>query len=709
MRHQHTAHGGRRCSFGYSTLPYRAHFLTSERGLDSGSGHGLFPHHRTTPLDVGPSEDTGRRRSALERDFHFPCETSSISIVTNGMNLSNPYRDTRESNDHPTKRQRTSRGKGLRTRAGCSNCRIRRVKCSEDKPKCVACERRGEGCVYQHDLPVSSQSNDSTDSAATLRHPRTTTGDNRNQDENRHSASSILDGPPSTADQHDLQHGETVASPRQVTQDDGRITQVDASNQTFPPDLTPTSNASYIWTASPESAWSNVALHSAETASLLWLGLLSNDAGSGNTEEPNPLRDLFSQTHSPSTDCATAVFQESVEDGTTGIGDIAARDGIDLEEDIVLKPDEVALLRHFVDVVSTWIDLTDPERSFAVRVSSMALRDQGLMRAILALSARHISVCPLLTQMNHHFSSAGTLGVKYYHQTLQYLQRAMQHPSYLRSDQLLATVLLISTYEMLDTNGRDWEQHLKGVFWIQRSQLIHGESAGFKQVIWWAWLRQDIWAAYKDRRKILSFYHLKRPCAELGFWELVNYSVFLLGQCVNYASDREVQDGVSDVQARIARGQRLWSSLEEWATHFERYDRRLPTVCNDDSPFPPIWINPPAASLAIQVHNLAKLLLSDLMPALSGLAELSKRRANVRSCVAVICGIAYCTTESAPMITSTQCLYAARPHLTSQKEIEALNSLLISHQEQTGWPNHDLGVDVRVGEISAAETTRPLM
>jgi hypothetical protein len=60
------------------------------------------------------------------------------------------------------------------------------------------------------------------------------------------------------------------------------------------------------------------------------------------------------------------------------------------------------------------------------------------------------------------------LAVQYYYETLHYLNRAMQHPSYARSHEVIATSLLISTYEMIDGSNQDWERHLKGVFWIQR-------------------------------------------------------------------------------------------------------------------------------------------------------------------------------------------------------------------------------------------------
>ena len=47
---------------------------------------------------------------------------------------------------------------------------------------------------------------------------------------------------------------------------------------------------------------------------------------------------------------------------------------------------------------------------------------------------------------------------------------------------------------MIDGFGKGWERHLKGAFWIQRSREINGESGGLEQAVWWAWLRQDVWA-----------------------------------------------------------------------------------------------------------------------------------------------------------------------------------------------------------------------
>lgn len=108
--------------------------------------------------------------------------------------------------------------------------------------------------------------------------------------------------------------------------------------------------------------------------------------------------------------------------------------------------------------------------------------------------------------------------------------------------------------------------------------------------------QQDIWAAFRRRRQILSFYKVTRDCATLDFWELVDRAVYLLGQCVNYASTKEEEHGQSDVQRRLDDSTKMWAKLEEFAACFKMHDRRLPTRGHVNSGFAPIWINPTAAS-----------------------------------------------------------------------------------------------------------------
>ena len=96
---------------------------------------------------------------------------------------------------------------------------------------------------------------------------------------------------------------------------------------------------------------------------------------------------------------------------------------------------------------------------------------------------RHLSLNPGVTSDKQ---PRREMSLQYYYQTLHYVQKAMQYSSYKTSLELLATTPIISIYEMLDDSCKDWERHLEGVFLIQRSQVIHGESEGLKSAVWLA-------------------------------------------------------------------------------------------------------------------------------------------------------------------------------------------------------------------------------
>lgn len=347
---------------------------------------------------------------------------------------------------------------------------------------------------------------------------------------------------------------------------------------------------------SPGSSWNGWPSISAEDASRLWFELLASDVTNRQFLFPSEQPSHEFQDATIRSDHDQVVQYSAVEHaGATAVPTASYLSTGNAN--IGFSQLEIGLLHHFVTRLSGWIDTTDPDKKFSVVIPHMALSNQGLASAILALSARHLSLNPLARTSQTPLPVDQTMAVQHYNDTLSYLQREMANPDFLRSDELLATVLIISTYEMIDGPGISWEKHLKGVFWIQRSQLIHGESEGLKKRIWWAWLRQDIWAAFRKRRRILSFYKVTRPCASLDFWELVDRAVYILGQCVNYASEKEEDNGRTSLQRRLDHSAEMWEKLQEWWLCFEKYNRRLPALKQEDSAFDPIWVTPPAASM----------------------------------------------------------------------------------------------------------------
>lgn len=216
------------------------------------------------------------------------------------------------------------------------------------------------------------------------------------------------------------------------------------------------------------------------------------------------------------------------------------------------------------------------------------------MKAILALSAQHLLVADAKSGKTP--TNDPNLAIQYYYETLHYVQTALQYHSYAHSEELLATVMVISTYEMLDESGSGWQRHLKGVFWIQRSQDVNGASGGIRQAVWWAWLRQDVWAAFRERRKALSFWKPVKDYPELNQHDLADRATYLLAQAVNYCAEFACQNGiVGDNRDRIGRADQLLGMLERWRSFLGDEFEPLSKTSDETNGnvFQPIWIHPP--------------------------------------------------------------------------------------------------------------------
>lgn len=213
------------------------------------------------------------------------------------------------------------------------------------------------------------------------------------------------------------------------------------------------------------------------------------------------------------------------------------------------------------------------------------------MNAVLALSARHLSLSSKVGEKDHQDLNEA---LKYYYKTLHYIQEAMQYDTYKTSLELLATSSIISAYEMLDGSRQDWERHLKGVHWIQRSQTIHGDSGGLKQAVWWTWLCQDVWAAFREKRRPFTFWRPVKTLDELDPYQLAARSVYFFAQVVAFCSKEDTEAAKNDPIARVAAADALKDQLENWRRHLTAEFQPLPYSGSVDDVFEPIWIYPPA-------------------------------------------------------------------------------------------------------------------
>jgi hypothetical protein len=329
------------------------------------------------------------------------------------------------------------------------------------------------------------------------------------------------------------------------------------------------------------------------------------------------------------------------------------------------------LFRHFVYVVSKRLDFNSPEMHFTTTIPHMALRNLGLMSALLALSARQLSLRGIqkesLTNISIEKDGVPSdedhiidrnLAAKYYTKSLHYLNQAMQSPSYSRSSESIATAILISTYEMLDGWNQNWERHIKGLFWIQRFQENDGETGGLRSAVWWTWLQQDIWIAMRERRRVYNDWSPKKPIFTLTAPELATRASYLLSLCVNYASEEERRE---DSVRRATRGNELLHLLQEWRERLPPEYHPLPSVSNDQI-FPSIWVNPASCAAALQIQSLALILVVLNHPSPSTFSDFGGVQHILAVSVSIICGIARSVNaddDGANMI-SLNCLFGGK-------------------------------------------------
>lgn len=211
------------------------------------------------------------------------------------------------------------------------------------------------------------------------------------------------------------------------------------------------------------------------------------------------------------------------------------------------------------------------------------------------------------------------------------------------------------------------------VFWIQRGQDVNGASGGLRQSVWWAWLRQDIWAAFRERRRCFSFWRPVRDYHELNQDELADRAVYLLSQSVNYCAKVEPLPTTETTAKRAHHGEVLMAMLDRWKTFLGPKFQPLPAIASAPSVWPPIWIHPPQFAVAMQVYSFARILITLHRPAAAGFDGYVKTQRTLSEAVATICGIA--------IELKVGRLGASRPE-------RQLASLASPHSEKTAdpWP-----------------------
>ncbi|KAI1322421.1 hypothetical protein F5Y16DRAFT_386693 [Xylariaceae sp. FL0255] len=569
----------------------------------------------------------------------------------------------------PKKRIRKSRSRGLRTKTGCLTCRKRHKKCDEKSPICGPCSISNRGCIY-------------ADGAESMSIPHPT---------HSHNSSTLQTIKESIKFDTALGPSHSQPSPHIAPSPNSFISSVDGSishHNALPSQYGIQVEKPYFAGYSPETV--SAESLSADSASTRWLDLLASDAAQADGE--------FSLVSSPE---SISKAKSCFENEKHHLGDsdmmsdtpVSERHAWQSEQSISLSSHETILFRNFAERAALWLDMHDSEKNFSTHATRLALRNVGLMKAILALAARHNAM--IQASLGRGGVDNTNEAIQYYYETLHYIQNALRYNSYAHSEELLGTALVISTYEMLNASDSNWQRHLKGVFWIQRSQDVNGASGGLRQSVWWAWLRQDYWAAFRERRRCFSFWKPVQDYPELSQEELARRSVYLLSQTVNYCANPDASSSDPDIVARRAEaGGILMGMLERWKSFLGDKFQPLPTTPRYPSMFEPLWIHPPHFASAVQVYHFARILITLHRPAMAGFDGYMRMQRILSEAVTTICGIAMELTDEACQLLSAQCLFGAGLCVQDENKRRAIISLIDACEARTGWPMASLKADL---------------
>lgn len=337
---------------------------------------------------------------------------------------------------------------------------------------------------------------------------------------------------------------------------------------------------------------------------------------------------------------------------------------------IELTHEETTFFEHYITTVGPILDLFDPAHHFTNMVPHIALHNVGLLKSILSVGAFHLALHPVQCCANggslssnspRHFSSdCGVIDREeikiaegYYSEALKYLAENISYETYTASDEILATVIMVSTYEMYrahaGTNGSNsnWDQHLKDAFWIQRHQGSGGETSdGLRHAVWYAWIRQDIWAALCQGRPTLTIWQPKKALSDLSTVHLTERILFLTAKCVKFAAN---QKKGGDITGYIQDGQDLLRVLNDWRELLPPSFDPIPcgaaqtlseTTSSPRGCFRSIWIHPPSHAAAIQMYHFARIIILLYQPTLGGVDVYHVRNKMLQESIETICGIA---------------------------------------------------------------------
>ncbi|KIW51350.1 hypothetical protein PV05_10083 [Exophiala xenobiotica] len=263
--------------------------------------------------------------------------------------------------------------------------------------------------------------------------------------------------------------------------------------------------------------------------------------------------------------------------------------------------EEASLFRHFLEKLGPWFDMNDNEKTFTRELVRKAHVSPILLKAVLALSSRHLA-----TIANFDSSKAE----RYSEECVQEMIVCLANRVESMNDDLFAATIILRTKEEMDAypHGMDLQAHLLGIKAFTHSDWLESSTSSLRECTYWSALRQEINFALVQHRPLdinLRVNFIRNTTFDLtNEHDWSNYCTLNLANIIMFCFGSP-ERSTSEYRALYDESVRVSDTLP--STYHPFYYAK--PGATDTSTIPQIWLASEAAVFSLQYLFISKILL----------------------------------------------------------------------------------------------------
>lgn len=578
-----------------------------------------------------------------------------------------------------------------RTRSGCQNCRRKRRKCDETKPRCQGCQNREEKCEWGVKVSWRPENAQTVSEEHPSMRKGAACGPSSGYQIVDVTSEVVRDYVVDVSElypSNDSSDGTVKGHTRQVSIEDNAqlpLPSISTIHDIIEPTTTTIEDdAPLLFTS---DTFTSPLLSESTSEDGIFL------PGSQYHELHNILR-----THIIDTARSTAVSRRVSPEPVDHAGVQQLDLNTPLEEDhsrlLVDLPleQEHILWENWIFEVAPWIDKFDNSRQFELVLPILAKSRPHLKYSILATSARQME------RKAHSTDNSCSLAL--YSHAIHLLVPCLQT----RTTEVLASCVVLSVLEMMSCNPKSWKRHLDGCAGFIKALNISGSSGGLEQALFWVFARMDLCGAFITSDQTLipidSWMYGLDLISDIATFEqtfdsdmYANHMVYLCGHVVDLLCRSRRWEPrhhstilFMDSQQYSAYWLALFQLIERWRERRPEAMEPMLTIParsdNLSNPFPTVlYGNGPAVS-GNQLYHTASLLMLKYQP--HGL-RLGVKPKSMLWHARQICAISISNSHHGCWTNSTQPLWIAGQLMSHPSEHRAILDIYARIERETGW------------------------